>query len=348
MRPLYRLEMKASDTGSKSYYLIKDFRVKSTKGRVTKYIGTEEPSSQRVEELSAIHSSEIELKVVEKKAEISSKFYTTDILPEDIARDLIKVLERVKYLVLAFKGIMTAKEIVMYEEGLEIDYVHGTTSIEGNTISRRETGTLLRDGILPENKTLREINEVQNFRNVARYRNRYRGKADATFIKKLHALTMNNIDLDGAGAFRRIDDIGIGGRDFMLTPWPMIEDELNEAIDDYYTRVEAGHHPFIEAVRFHHTFERIHPFTDGNGRVGREILNYMLMRYDYPRLLFVKERAQYLKALAQGDDGDHGEMVLTMAGLMIEQRSDVAERNMRNLSEIAKRTGQTRLIDFEP
>lgn len=44
---------------------------------------------------------------------------------------------------------MTTKEIEMYEEGLEIDYVHGTTSIEGNTMSRRETGALLRDGIPP-------------------------------------------------------------------------------------------------------------------------------------------------------------------------------------------------------
>lgn len=43
---------------------------------------------------------------------------------------------------------------------------------------------------------------------------------------------MNNIDLDDAGAFRRIDDMGIGGRDLMLTPWSMIEDELNEAIND--------------------------------------------------------------------------------------------------------------------
>lgn len=58
--------MKVSDTGSKSCYLIKDSRVKGTKGRVTKYIGTEESSPQGVEELSAMHSSEIELKMVEK------------------------------------------------------------------------------------------------------------------------------------------------------------------------------------------------------------------------------------------------------------------------------------------
>lgn len=348
MKPLYRLEMKASDTGGKSYYLIKDFRVKGTKGRVTKYIGKEEPSSQEIEELSALHSSDIELKVVEKKAETSSKFYTTDVLPEDIARDLIRILERVKYLVLAFKSIMTAKEVEMYEEGLEIDYIHGTTSIEGNTLSRREARTLLHDGILPENKTLREINEVQNFRNVAKYRDKYKGRVDVAFIRKLHAMIMNNIDQDGAGMFRRIDSIGIGGRDFMLTPWPMIEDELNEAIEYYYARVEAGHHPFIEAVLFHHTFERIHPFTDGNGRVGREIFNYMLMKHDYPRLPFVKDGALYLKALAEGDNGHHGGMVTIMAELMIEQRSDVAERNMRKLSEMAKRDTQTRLIDFEP
>lgn len=153
-------------------------------------------------------------------------------------------------------------------------------------------------------------------------------------------MIMNNIDLDGAGIFRRIDNIGIGGRDFMLTPWPMIDYELNEAIDDYYTRVEAGHHPFIEAVRFHHTFERIHPFTDRNGRVGREVLNYMLMEHDHPRLLFVNDGALYLKALAEGDDGDHAGMTLTMADLMIEQRSDVAERNMKNSPRSLREKGR--------
>lgn len=333
MNPSYRLERKTSDTGRTSYYLIKDFRVRSSKGRVTKYIGSEEPSSQDINELFRSHSSEIELKVVEKKAEMSAELYTTDLLPYDVAREAIRSLERVKFMVLALKDILTTKESEIYEEGIEIDYVHGTTSIEGNTIGRIETGWLLHNEVIPENKTLREVNEIQNFKNVARFRNSHKGKADIAFIKRLHALIMNNIDIDGAGHFRRTDGIGIRGRDLMVTPWPMIEEELGEALERYYTRIKAGYHPFIEAVQFHHTFERIHPFTDGNGRVGREILNHMLVRSKYPRLLFVKERALYLRALAMGDEGDHGKMVLAMTDLLVRQRMEVAERNLRSLSD---------------
>jgi fido (protein-threonine AMPylation protein) len=344
--PIYRLERTVSETGKPAYYLVKDFRVKGSKGKVTKYIGSEEPSPQMVEELSLEHSSDIELKAVDKKAEMGSKLYKTDLLPPSIAERAIKHMESVKYLVLAFKDVMTAQEVEIYEEGLEIDYVHGTTSIEGNTFDRSETRKLLTEGTYPPNKGLREINEIQNFRNVARFRNKYRGKVTLDFIKKLHALIMNNIDLENAGTFRRTDGIGIMGRDFMLTPWPLIEEELKAAIDNYYERINADQYPFFEALVFHHRFERIHPFIDGNGRVGREILNYMLMNEKFPRLLFVKDREVYLKALAQGDDSDYGGMVLTMTGLVIDQRAEVARRNMEQLSKIAQKGGQTRLIDF--
>lgn len=346
-QPIYRLERKVIDSGKTEYYLAKDFRVRNHKSKVVKYVGTDEPDLKKIEELSIEHSSEIELKVIDKKAELSTQDYKDDLFPETMRVDVITHVERVKYLVLGFKDIMTTREVDVYEEGLEIDYIHGTTSIEGNTFDARETRNLILEGALPKDKNLREINEVQNFKNVAKYRNKYEGKVTMEFIKKLHALIMNNIDNEGAGTFRQTDLVGIRGRDFMLTPALMIEEELQAAIDHYYERIEAGYHPFFEAVVFHHKFERIHPFTDGNGRVGREVLNYMLMSEKFPRLLFVKERAAYMEALAAGDNGDLGGMVLKIMGIVIEQRGKVARKNLENLSQLAKKDGQTRLLDFK-
>lgn len=119
-------------------------------------------------------------------------------------------------------------------------------------------------GILPAEKSLREINEVQNFRRVLDYRNKYRGQLNLRFIKNLHDLIMRNIDDESAGVFRRSDMIGISGYDFQLTPAFEIEDELKKAIDECYDIIKSGGYPFEEAVIFHYRFETVHPFADGN------------------------------------------------------------------------------------
>jgi len=168
---------------------------------------------------------------------------------------------------------------------------------------------------------LREINEIQNFINVKNYRDNHTGKVTLHFIKKLHALIMCNIDFDSAGQFRRIDDISIAGCDVMVTPSELIEEELTQLIEKYYSSLDAGGYPFEEAVLFHYNFEMIHPFTDGNGRVGRELFNYMLNEKNYPKLLFLgSEREAYLKMLHLGNEEKYQGMVVKFAQLIITQR----------------------------
>jgi Fic family protein len=63
-------------------------------------------------------------------------------------------------------------------------YIHGTTAIEGNTLTLRETHYLLNEEIVPKEKFLREINEVQNFKYVKAYLEKYKGKVDLKFIRE--------------------------------------------------------------------------------------------------------------------------------------------------------------------
>ncbi|MCW4013723.1 MAG: Fic family protein, partial [Candidatus Bathyarchaeota archaeon] len=236
----------------------------------------------------------------------------------------------------------------VYENSFEISYIQGTTSIEGNTINQKQAYDLLVNNIIPNDKSLREINEVQNFKRVKAFRDSHRGKVSIDFIKTLHALIMNNIDYESAGTFRRTDDIGIIGCDLAVTPSLLIEDELSILIDEYYQQIEDGWHPFEAAVLFHYRFEMIHPFTDGNGRVGREVFNYMLMRTKYPRLLFLGEdRDYYIKSLRYGNNEDFAGMVGVFVTLINKQRYQILMDNLKKVVVPPKKTGQLRLDDFK-
>jgi Fic family protein len=131
---------------------------------------------------------------------------------------------------------------------------------------------------MQKGKALREINELQNFKKVKSFRDKYRGNVTIDFIRMLHSLIMSNIDFELAGAFRRTDDVWIQGCELGVTPAELVESELRQAINRYYEKLEKKLHPFEAAALFHYDFELIHPFTDGNGRVGREIFNYMLKK----------------------------------------------------------------------
>ena len=73
----------------------------------------------------------------------------------------------------------------------------------------------------------------------------------------------------------------------------------------WYNKNSNKIHPFVLAVIFHHKFEKIHPFMDGNGRTGRILLNYILIKNDYPPLIIYKKtRAEYLEVLRKADKSE--------------------------------------------
>ena len=342
-RKPFRIEVNYPSKGTRKCFLVRDIQVNGKRRKVRISVGSTPPEDAReMERLRRRHGLDMSLKVAKAKAKLSQSQYHSEFL----SRDQMHMLEWIRWLYQGLVELMTTNEVEVYEKMFEVSYIQGTTSIEGNTMSVKEARDLLEYNLSPKNKTLREINEVQNFRQVMKLRNRYRGNVSLDFIKTLHTLIMHNIDMESAGAFRRVDDIVIADRDVKLTPSAVIEEELQEAIDNYYDGLKAGTHPFELAFAFHHRFESIHPFNDGNGRVGREILNLMLRRGKYPRLLFLgKDRERYLGALRAGDEGRYGEMLSIFAALISDQRLTVLEDNLKSLFSSRRRV-QARLEDW--
>jgi Fic family protein len=339
----YRLEQRSLANNKHVYYLVKDIKVNGKKLKVLKSIGQNKPTTEELEKLSEKYAYEIEDKALTKEAKINSETFKTNYLDKKI----IALLENVRSLYRKYTKLLTTDESQVYEQNFEIMYVHGTTAIEGNTLTANQTRDLLLNEILPEDKTLREVNEVQNFKKVKEYREKYTGKVTLEFIKELHALIVNNIDYHSAGHFRRLDTLAISGCDIAVTPSELIESDLTDIINNYYLALKNGNHPFEEAALFHYKFEMIHPFTDGNGRVGREIFNYMLRRSGYPKLLFLgSERSNYIKMLKLGNEEKYKEMITKFALLIIEQRLKVLKANLEKIVIPPKKRGQLRIEDF--
>jgi fido (protein-threonine AMPylation protein) len=335
----YRVEV-IYTRGKPYHYLVKDVKYKDKRTKVKVYLSSEEPTQQQLEKYRTQHAYTLEARAAEKKAKIASESYSSKYLN----REDLQTIETIHYYYKTFTDLLTTSEIDSYERNFEIAYVHGTTSIEGNTLTSKQTFDLLVNNILPNDKSLREINEVQNFRKVKNYREKYHGKLSLEFIKNLHGLIMDNIDTDAAGLFRRIDDVCISGCDIPVTPAILIVEELTKLINGYNKQIGSGVHPFEAAVLFHYHFELIHPFTDGNGRVGREIFNFMLRRAGYPRLLFLGEdRNLYILSLQLGNQRKFAQMIKIFSDLVTKQRLHLLIENLQQITTPPKDYRQLRI-----
>jgi len=81
---------------------------------------------------------------------------------------------------------------------------------------------------------------------------------------------------------------------------------MQKLLNKYNEQVNKNIHPIEIASFFHQKFEEIHPFADGNGRVGREIINFMLSKNGFPQIYIKeKQRSEYLTALQKGNEENY-------------------------------------------
>jgi len=182
-----------------------------------------------------------------------------------------------------------------------IEFAFNTASIEGNTINLVEARNLLEDGLTPENKTLREIYDLQNTEKVFFELLNIREEINHNLIIKIHDDLLANID---ARKGYRTTDIRVIKSNFKATPAPYVKTDMDLLLK-WYNKNNNKIHPFVLAVIFHHKFEKIHPFMDGNGRTGRMLLNYILIKNNCPPLIIYKKtRTEYLEVLRKADKSE--------------------------------------------
>ena len=117
----------------------------------------------------------------------------------------------------------------------------------------------------------------------------------------------------------RTHDIRVFKSRFEATPFPYVATDVNLLLR-WYNEHEKNLHPLALASIVHHKFERVHPFSDGNGRTGRALMNWVLMRAGYPKLYVpVKNRQQYYEGIDLHNEKRYNEYCNKMFEIMVDQ-----------------------------
>lgn len=196
----------------------------------------------------------------------------------------------------------TADELFVLETELITQFTYDTSRIEGSSLTYKDTKMLLEQNIAPREKPMRDIKEAENHKKAFLYLKEQLSKdADLTkqLILKLHGLLKEGITED-AGSIRT-GQVIVGN--FVPIKAELVEHELDQLLAWHEKQKKL--HPLELAAEFHSRFERIHPFFDGNGRVGRLLLNFILLKNKFPLVIIRnKNKRRYYTALHHADDGN--------------------------------------------
>jgi len=181
------------------------------------------------------------------------------------------------------------------KEEIAITFTYNTNAIEGSTITLEETREIIQDKVAP-NKPLRDIKETEAhywaFLRILHKKEKISNK----LILRWHNEIFGETKQDISGKYRDYT-VRVGG--YKAPDWQDVKQLMARFIEFNKENIN----PVELAARAHYRFEKIHPFGDGNGRIGRLIMNHILWYKGYPMLIIeYKKRNSYYKALQKDEE----------------------------------------------
>lgn len=257
--------------GTKTYYYLRyNLRKKDKVTTKEKYLGNEIPKN--IEEIKSSFKKEIQTDL-NKKIELIRKNFQQE-----------------------WKRIpLSAKEKELEE--ISIAFTYNTNAIEGSTITLEEAREIIHDKISP-NKPLRDVRETELHSKVFLEMLKNNENITKELFLKEHKNIFNDTKSDIAGKFR----------DYLVRVGPHIAPDWQDVealMKDFFKFIQENKkmNTVELSARIHYKFEKIHPFGDGNGRIGRLLMNHILWRNGYPMLIIeYQKRKSYYKALQKDED----------------------------------------------
>jgi len=222
--------------------------------------------------------------------------------------------------------------------------VYNSNAIENSTLTIIETEKILMEMEVSRDISIREIFEAKNLARVFEYiKNKVSAKnIDKESILLLHKMLIDKIDESIAGRFRKKGEyVRVGTH---IAPAP---EHIETMLDTLLIEYSSNHTEyFLEKIaKFHLEFGHIHPFNDGNGRIGRVLTNYQLLQLGFPPIIIRnKEKSVYYASFSEhGNKGEAGTMEkvfsLALFESMHKRIAYLKGNTIVKLSEYAKTMG---------
>lgn len=260
---------KKSVKGKVYYYLTQTKRVDGKFKKTRKYLGSQIPKD-------LLHLRERKKRIRKKLTRLESE--TVD----QIRKNFLKTHRIDKTL------WKTDRERI-------IEFIYNTEAIEGNILTLEETADVLEGKDVKGKK--RDIQEAKNMKKCIDFLFDYNGDLTQEMILKLHHIEQKDIMPD-AGKYR---DVNVRVGNYICPVWGDVPRLMEEFIE-WYNLSKENLHPFELAALVHLKFVKIHPFRDGNGRMTRLLMNFVLLKSKYPLLnIFNDKKIIYYLALQRFD-----------------------------------------------
>lgn len=273
--------------GEKKNYLIHNERENKKWIKKGKFIGRGEISKAKVDQMK----KDFELEI------ISNKEY------DYLKREQVEETEYLRRAYFEKVKRMHKEEFEQFESSFSTELTYNSNAIEGSSLSLQETSLLINENISPAGKTIREVYEAKNHAEALNLIKQYKGQITEELVLKLHSIILKNISEHFAGRYRE-NQVRIFGSDARF-PDSAIVPQLMKNLIYWYNKNKKKLHPFELATIFSMKFVSIHPFIDGNGRISRLLMNFILIKNKYPKInVYNKQRAEYLKAVRKANEED--------------------------------------------
>jgi cell filamentation protein, protein adenylyltransferase len=181
-------------------------------------------------------------------------------------------------------------------EDFVINFTYDSQRIEGSTLTLRETADLLLDGISP-NKPIKDVKEAESHKKVFIEMIKDKGELTLNKVLEWHKMLMKDTKPKIAGKIRN-HRVKISGSKFV----PSFSSIVKTLLKDFFKWYNQNNklNPVELAALVHLKFVTIHPFTDGNGRISRLMMNFVLNKNKYPLMnIEYKNRTSYYNSLVK-------------------------------------------------
>ena len=232
------------------------------------------------------------------------------------------------------------------DDWFKVELTYTSNAIEGNTLTRRETAVVIEKGLTVGGKSLKEHLEATNHARALDYVHLTVAKTPSQLSAKdilaIHDIILKGIDDANAGHYRSVP-VRISGAAVVL-PNPR---KVPELMDDFLAWLtgKPDLHPVAFAGEAHYRLVSIHPFTDGNGRTARLLMNLLLMMSGYPPAIIRKrDRLAYIGSLEKAQLGGSKEPYEKIIAKAAERSLDIYLKAARGESAAGDDTDTDELL----